>query len=314
MQTTVLVIDDCAATARLIAAYLRREMIAVEVEQTGRGGLERVASMQPDLVLLDVCMPDISGFDVCRALKQDPGTTSIPVIFLTGETDTQQKINGLDLGAVDYITKPFDVAELLARVRAALRTKHLLDLLADRARIDGLTTLANRASFEEQLRQQAGVAVRKDQPLGLLMADLDHFKPINDEHGHAVGDRVLQQVGQTLQTVCRSGESPCRFGGEEFAVIIPAPTDEDALRSLGERLRRAIRDIQVRSHDRVIELTVSVGGAVTLLAGADDEDRKLLIEAADANLYQAKHEGRDRVIVTSVEAAQSCRAGEKEEG
>jgi len=260
----VLIIDDCPQLLAVARARLARDDHEVAVADGGRAGLEAVRSLRPDLVLLDVDMPDLNGFDLCRQLKSDPELQWIPVIFLTGRGRTAEKIRGLDLGAVDYITKPFDGVELRARVRAALRTKRFQDLVIEHAHMDPLTELPNRRMLSERLGVEWARAARHGGGLSLIMADIDHFKRINDLHGHPVGDRALKAVAGAISSQCRDADLPARYGGEEFAVIVP---DESAA------------------------LTASFGVSDARSA----PNAQALVEFADAALYVAKRTGRNRV-------------------
>ena len=204
--TRVLVIDDSEPIHKLVAARLRPEGLEVVCELDGERGIARAVSDPPDLILLDVDLPDVDGFEVCRQMKEHPATRDVPIIFLTGTTSTDSKVRGLDLGAVDYVTKPFDQVELRARVRAALRTKRLQDILEQQSFLDGLTGLWNRAYMDRRLESELNVTRRYGRPLSLVLADIDHFKSVNDTHGHLFGDVVLQGIGEALRAHARKEE------------------------------------------------------------------------------------------------------------
>ncbi|HEY4117046.1 MAG TPA: response regulator, partial [Byssovorax sp.] len=195
MQPKLLVIDDSHDIHSLLEVRLRPEGLRVHHAHDGEQGVKMTEALLPDVILLDVEMPEVSGFDVCRRLKADPRTSGIPIIFLTGASDVDTKVHGFDLGAVDYVTKPFEPAELRARVRAALRTKRYQDLLETRASIDGLTGLSTRRCFDERLAAEVQLANVERRSLSLVMLDVDHFKSLNDTYGHPFGDRVLQSLG-----------------------------------------------------------------------------------------------------------------------
>ena len=199
----VLIIDDNKATLALAKARLRDENLEVICATDGTEGLEKAKADSPDLILLDLRLPDMSGFEVCRRFQGDPNLCAIPIIFLTAADSTEDKVKGLDMGAVDYVAKPFDPVELSARVRAALRIKRLQDLLNLRAKLDPLTELWNRSAMEERLRQEWARINRHVNVMSLIMMDLDHFKKINDKYGHPVGDRVLCMVTRVLNAQCR---------------------------------------------------------------------------------------------------------------
>ncbi|MCX5683038.1 MAG: diguanylate cyclase, partial [Planctomycetota bacterium] len=218
----VLIIDDSPEALAVARARLEKEEnLTVSCAEGGQLGLKALKAEKPDLILLDVDMPDISGFDLCKTIKADPELCMIPIVFLTGSSDAQDKIRGLDLGAVDYISKPFDAFELRARVRAALRTKHFQDLLIEYAQIDPLTSLPNRRALRERLAQEWDRLMRHGGRLSFIMVDLDHFKRVNDTYGHSIGDRVLQEAARVLQAQCRKIDLPARYGGEEFGIVVP---------------------------------------------------------------------------------------------
>jgi diguanylate cyclase (GGDEF)-like protein len=289
MRQRILVIDDSIDIHELVAVGLAGEPIDQLEACDGPSGLSIAAAQSPDLILLDVDMPSPDGFEVCKSLKRDPKTVAIPVIFLTGASSTSEKIRGLDLGAIDYITKPFDPAELRARVSAALRTKYLMDLLAKRAMIDGLTGLWNRAYFEQRLVAETALARRTERPAACLMIDIDHFKSVNDRFGHPAGDLVLRTLGRTLTSQCRTEDIVCRYGGEEFVVLAPNTASATAL-VLAERLRAAVEKMNVVCHGANIAITCSIG-----LADLASVGESALVASADEALYLAKKSGRNRV-------------------
>ncbi len=290
MLQKLLVIDDSDPIHALLRVRLRDEPVEIFSAVDGLAGLELARQVSPDLILLDVDMPVTDGFTVCRELKRDSLTNSVPVIFLTGASSTDEKIRGLDAGAVDYITKPFDAAELRARVRAGLRTKFLLDLLSKKAMIDGLTGLWNRAHFDQRLATEISLAIRSVRPLSVIMADVDYFKRINDQFGHPCGDEVLRTIGQLLTESCRKEEVVCRYGGEEFGIIVPNSAAADAA-GLAGRFNRVMASHEFTCRGTRTPLTCSFG--VAELAG--DRDCHI-VERADQALYRAKQDGRNRVV------------------
>ena len=291
MPQKVLIIDDSQDIHGLLHARLRSEPIELHSAEGGAEGLTMAFSLQPDLILLDVDMPSPDGFEVCRQLKADSRTSTVPVVFLSGATSTEEKIKGLELGAVDYITKPFDPAELRARVRASLRTKYLLDLLAHKAMIDGLTGLWNRTYFENRLNAELSLSRRSGQPLACIMLDLDHFKRLNDSHGHPFGDEVLRCVAQVLGETCRGEDVICRYGGEEFVILAPN-TPAPAAADLAERCRSAIEKFRWNYQGKTVKVTCSLG-----VADLPHAQPPSIVELADSALYRAKHAGRNRVVV-----------------
>lgn len=286
----VLIIDDDPDALEVAKARLSKEDLDIACAQGGLPGLKAARNEEPDLILLDLDMPDISGFDVCRSLKADPELCMIPVLFLSGSTTPEDKIAGLDLGAVDYVTKPFDAFELRARVRAALRTKHLQDMLFEHAHIDPLTGLPNRRALMERLQQEWARIERHCGQLSFVMADIDEFKSINDRLGHQAGDKILQQVAGVLAAQCRESDLPARFGGDELAIVIPGE-DAAAAKHLAERCRREIAKTCVLVQKEMISITASFGVADSLGVNS----LGTLMRHADDALYEAKRGGRNCV-------------------
>jgi diguanylate cyclase (GGDEF)-like protein len=294
MTQRVLIIDDSKPIHALVRVRLADESIELMSAHDGKSGLQAAFDSPPDVILLDVDMPDLNGFEVCRQLKADGRTMDVPVIFLTGASSTEQKIKGLELGAIDYITKPFDPAELRARVRSSLRTKYLLDLLSRKALIDGLTGLWNRLYFDRRMNDELSLSRRSGRPLSCVMGDVDHFKSFNDRFGHTFGDEVLKCVAGTLNDVARTEDVVCRYGGEEFAVIVPN-TNLAGAAELAERLRSAVATADIGTRADAPNVTASFG-----VAEIDaDSTIKSLVDAADAALYRAKQGGRNRVECAS---------------
>jgi diguanylate cyclase (GGDEF)-like protein len=296
-KATVLAVDDASEILDLLAFHLRAEHVTLLTAKTFDEGLAIAKKELPDLILLDVELPEHSGFDLCRRLKEDELTRDIPVIFLTGSSDIATKVHGFDLGAVDYVTKPFAVAELRARVRAALRMKRAQDMLKVKVQLDVLTGLRNRAFFDERLNAEVAAAFRHHRPLSLVMVDLDHFKSLNDRFGHPFGDSVLQRVGDSLVRALRPMDAACRYGGEELALILP-DTDLSAAVSVAERVRDLIREIPFEARGKRVAVTASLGvaelhGLLGKVSGVLTPSR--LLVAADRALYEAKSAGRDCV-------------------
>jgi two-component system, cell cycle response regulator len=294
----ILIIDDNPDALEVAKTRLAKECPDIVCAEGGIPGLEAAKRENPDLILLDLDMPDMSGFDVCRALKADPDLCMIPVLFLSGTGAAEEKVKGLDLGAVDYVTKPFDAFELRARVRAALRTKHLQDLLIEHAHIDPLTGLPNRRALMERLQREWALLERHRGELSFIMADIDHFKLVNDTHGHHVGDKLLQEVANALARSCRETDLPSRFGGEEFAIVVPGESSSGAAH-LAERCRREIAKISLAIGTKTVTATASFGVASAENLPSPDA----LVRQADAALYQAKDAGRDQVRISEHAAA-----------
>jgi diguanylate cyclase (GGDEF)-like protein len=286
----VLIIDDSPESLLVARARLSLENVEIYCAADAAAGLEAALREQPDLILLDVDMPGMSGFDLCRLMKSKAELCMIPVIFLSGSGTAEDKVRGLDLGAVDYVTKPFDAFELRARVRAALRTKQLQNLLIEHAHIDPLTSLPNRRALAERLGQEWARLQRHGGVLSLVMADIDNFKRVNDTYGHSVGDRVLQEVAKAIANQCRLTDLPTRYGGEEFAVLLPDEAAPEAAR-LADRCRRDIAAACVALGQVAVTVTASFGVADS--GGVPSPEA--LIQSADAALYAAKAAGRNTI-------------------
>jgi two-component system, cell cycle response regulator len=301
MSQTVLAIDDSPDIHRLLDVRLRPEGLVLHHALSAEEGLGMAGQLKPDLILLDVDLPLVTGFEVCQKLKDDPKTSEIPIIFLTGDQAVHTKVQGFDLGAIDYVTKPFEPAELRARVRAALRTKRFHDLLSARSHVDGLTGIWNRSYFNQRFGEEISAAQRYERHVSLIMLDLDGFKGLNDSYGHPFGDQVLQAVGSILHTFLRTTDAPCRFGGEEFALIL-TETDEAGAIISAERIRQQIAQCAFRPKDKHIEVTASFGVACSTLFDRSSLSVSRMVTAADDALYKAKHEGRNRVCTAQTAA------------
>ncbi len=288
MLSKVLLIDDLKIVHQLLQIKMASEPIEWYSAFDGTTGLEVANKIAMDLILLDVNLPNEDGLEVCRKLKSNPATAGVPVIFLSGESATDDKVKGFNLGAVDYITKPFDTAELVARIRVALRTKELFDLLSQRALLDGLTRLHNRAYLDERLAAEVAHALRLNQTFSCVMVDIDKFKALNDTYGHPFGDQVLRTIGRMIGQGCRAEDISCRYGGEEFAILTPTVGAAGAA-VLAERLRQQIAAESFRHEDVLVKVTCSFG-----IAEFDPAEPHVLVSQADKALYRAKRAGGNR--------------------
>ncbi|MBX3354076.1 MAG: diguanylate cyclase [Phycisphaeraceae bacterium] len=296
----LLVIDDSELIHRLLRVRLQHERIEIHSAMSAMEGLRMARLLRPEVILLDIEMDEMDGFEVLSRLKSDPETQQIAVIFISATSDTMDRVRGLDLGAVDFICKPFEVVELKARVRSALRMQHLVFMLEQKAQIDGLSGLWNRRYFEQRLQQEVSEAIRHKQPLALLMCDLDRFKRINDQYGHPFGDSVIERMAQILSSG-RTSDIPCRYGGEEFGVILPN-TGLDEAAEVAER-HRAAMEAQVWSINPELVVTSSFG-VCDLESVKGPQTAETLVACADAALYRAKERGRNCVHLFGREGAQ----------
>lgn len=295
-RQTILIVDDVPINVQILADALRADY-KIKVANNGLSALE-IAQREPhpDLILLDVMMPEMDGLDVCRRLKQIPTTKNIPVIFVTAKTEESDEEHGLNIGAVDYITKPFSIAITKARIRNHLQLKHQADLLESLSLVDALTHIPNRRRFDDAIDAEWKRAARENTPLSLLMIDIDHFKEYNDHYGHGAGDICLQSVAVALADgVSRPGDLVARFGGEEFVAILPE-TDLEAARLIGERLLQEIASLKLKHEYSDVKpfVTISIGCATMAPSEAHD-NQTVLLEAADVQLYKAKKAGRNCV-------------------
>jgi diguanylate cyclase (GGDEF)-like protein len=293
---TILVADD----SMVVRAVLRRQLEAdghtVIEAVDGEEAITACREYCPDVVLLDVEMPVLDGHATLERLKADPDLKDIPVVFLTGRVDTADVVTGLRLGAHDYLRKPFEANELMARVSAALRTKELQDELRRRnaeldrvSRIDMLTNIYNRRHLDEHLRRAISGARRHGRTVGVLLVDIDHFKDVNDQYGHLAGDAVLKEVAARLQGAMRTEDALGRWGGEEFIAVL-TDTPGESIGVLAERMRQAIASTPfVLENGTRIRVTVSIGHT------AGTEDAEVLVHRSDDALYVAKEAGRNQV-------------------
>ena len=296
MNGTILVADDSMVVRAVLRRQLETDGHTVVEAVNGEEAIDACREYHPDVILLDVEMPVLDGHATLARLKADPQLKDIPVVFLTGRVDTVDVVNGLRLGAHDYLRKPFEANELMARVSAALRTKWLQDELRARnaeldrvSRIDMLTNIYNRRHLDEHLRAVISAARRHDRTVGVLIVDIDHFKNVNDEHGHLAGDAVLREVAARLQQAMRTEDALGRWGGEEFLAVL-TDTPPEGVRVMAERLRQVVAAAPFTLDDgSQIRVTVSVGHT------NGTEDAEVLVHRADDALYVAKAEGRNRV-------------------
>ena len=298
----ILIIDDTPDNIHVLAKALSLEY-QVQVATDGPRALQiaQRPEQQPDLILLDIMMPNMSGLEVCRRLKEQEATQHIPVVFVTALDGMTDETSGLELGAVDYISKPFHLPIVLARIRNHINLKLKTDLLERYANLDGLTNIANRRRFDEAIDKEWRRASRYGQVLSLALIDVDCFKQYNDTYGHGEGDVCLYRIARALDMVLtRPGDLLARYGGEEFAAILPS-TEPEGAKTIAMRLREAVMalDIPHAGNEAAQVVTISVGCA-SVRPNKDVPFRQLL-DTADSLLYVAKAAGRNCVRADLVE-------------
>jgi len=296
-KATILIVDDEASNIEIMNAVLEDDY-EICFATSGQEALDVARMAQPDLVLLDVLMPGIDGFEVCRRLKKDPLLADIPVVFTTGLGDTEDEMRGLSLGAIDYVTKPIQPAILRARVGNHVELKRLRDQLATMAVTDALTGLSNRRHLERALHTETARLARTKDWLSVIMVDIDFFKQFNDTYGHPAGDRCIMMVAAALtRAVKRTTDVPARYGGEEFACILPG-TDLESAQLVAQEIRLQIQSLNIPHAQSQVSpfLTVSIGVASARCLPKSQADR--WISEADSQLYRSKQLGRDRISAT----------------
>lgn len=290
----VLVVDDNPDKCNLLKIALEMEGYNVQTASNGREALSAIDSFPPDLVVTDVMMPEMDGYELARRIRENPLTRFIPIILQSGRRIEPKDFRlGAEVGALGFISDPTDLDLLLSRARTLLDFKAYLDTCEEAAFTDHLTGLANRRRFERQVAREIERTARYGHPFCLLLLDIDDFKKVNDTYGHEVGDEAIRRLAKTLQEGIRGVDLAARIGGDEFALVLP---ETDAARGfeIGDRLRRTIKATQIPTAGSVTTgITVSVGIAEST-SGAQTTPE--LLACADAALYEAKHQGRNQVI------------------
>lgn len=317
MADSVLIIDDSEAVREKIIKTLEARDLFSRFYQAedGLDGFKKLLASPVDIVLCDLEMPRMDGFKFLGMMKGRPEVSDTPVIILTGNDDRELKIKGLEQGACDFITKPFDPEELVARMRVHLKIKHLQDdlkrsneLLLELSNTDHLTGLFNRRFLMEALDKEVQRARRKDGLVALLLLDIDHFKRVNDTHGHLQGDVVLQKVALHIQKELRSYDVAARYGGEEFVTVLPDTSLKEAF-NVADRIRLSVQGMRFAGSLSDERVTVSLGVATFPSTLYDDIDG--LLRAADEALYRAKETGRNRVVISDPESNNSFQTGKE---
>ncbi|MFO7636412.1 MAG: diguanylate cyclase [Clostridia bacterium] len=293
-RPTILLVDDTPSNLMVLGEFLQ-DKYEVIVATDGQTALKKIAFSPPDIILLDILMSDMDGYEVCRRIKGDPGAAHIPIIFITAKNAEEDEAQGLDAGAVDYITKPFSLPIVGARIRTHLELKKKTDLLESLSQRDGLTGIFNRRQFNMVMEAEWKRATREGRPITVIMLDIDNFKLFNDNYGHLSGDECLKTIARALSNAfVRSTDFVARYGGEEFVIILP-DTHEEKARDAGERARNTVESLHIVhgfSHASPY-VTISVGVASTIPKPQGSFID--LLEKADSAMYEAKLAGRNQV-------------------
>lgn len=306
MNTNILVVDDTPANLHLLVKLLSEHGYKVRPAPGGKHALAVVQTGQIDLVLLDIMMPEMDGYEVCRQFKAQAATRDIPIIFLSALNDTFDKVKAFELGGVDYITKPFQAEEVLARVHTHLTIRKLQQELEARNRelarlvnIDGLTQIANRRHFDDRLQQEWRRLTRERQPLALLFLDIDFFKAYNDYYGHQTGDDCLKRVAQVFhQSSRRPADVAARYGGEEFVMLLPN-TDERGARHVASSIQGALQQLHILHARSSVSSAVTCSIGIACMIPEPAVTMEQFVASADDALYQAKARGRNQIVAAS---------------
>ncbi|MES2257617.1 MAG: diguanylate cyclase [Pseudomonadota bacterium] len=297
MNGRILIVDDAMENIQILHHALRDEH-DVLFALGGEKALQIAHHQQPDLILLDAVMPGMDGYEVCAALRASSAVRDIPVIFVTALTNPEDETRALEAGAVDFISKPFNVAVVRARVRTQLTVKRQADAMRELTLTDALTGVANRRSFNETMDNEWRRCSRAETPMAVIMIDIDHFKNYNDAYGHQAGDVCLQQISAAMKRCAgRPPDLLARYGGEEFIILLPHVA-ADGAEVVAQRILDEVRMLALphRASSVCTQVTVSMG--VATIQPSEDTDASALIRAADALLYRAKETGRNRYCLS----------------
>lgn len=299
-KPTILVVDDMTTTLLLIHDLLK-DTYEVKIAKSGTKALEILESPNDiDLILLDIEMPDINGYDVCKRIKNNETIKNIPIIFITGRTSQEDEEYGLNLGAIDYITKPFNKAIVKLRIKNYLDLKIKNDMLEKLSMYDGLTNIRNRRFFDETFEKTFSEIKRDKKSLAVLMIDIDFFKPYNDNYGHGQGDETLRKVAKALEkTIKRASDFVARYGGEEFVILLK-DINKDGVEAVANNLLNAIRELKITHEFSKIENYVTISIGASYYNSSSDITKLELLLKADETLYNVKNSSRNNFAILEV--------------
>jgi len=293
INKTILVVDDTVSNLDILDELLDQYDVIDAIN--GKDALEIVKEEKVDLILLDIMMPEMDGFEVCQKLKDDSQTQNIPIIFITAKTDEESIEKAYEIGGADYVTKPFRPKELLARVKKELQIQDMMDELKLLASVDPMTKLYNRRYFTKISTHTLDLAKREKTDLSIIMIDIDKFKNINDTYGHQVGDEIIIALAQILLPDQRKSDITCRYGGEEFVILLPNTSTQGAT-IVANNIRKDVENFIFNlSEDKILKFTVSLG--VSQVDINNEDNIELALKRADDALYQAKENGRNQVCI-----------------
>ncbi|MBY6260476.1 PleD family two-component system response regulator [Azospirillum sp. 412522] len=297
----ILVVDDIPSNVHVLSRVLKGDY-DIYFATDGEKALDLVQARMPDLVLLDIMMPGMDGFEVCRRIKADPTTHDIPVIFISAKSEVEDETRGLEVGAIDFITKPISPPIVKARVRNHLLLKRQTDLLRSLSFLDGLTGIANRRRFDETMAREWRRCARSHLPLSLVILDVDHFKAYNDQYGHQAGDECLRVIADVLSDRARRpSDLVARYGGEEFVCLLPE-TDGPGATRVAEGFRADVAERRIPHVQSPVGPYVTISLGVATVVPSAESSPDMLAEMADQLLYRAKRSGRNRVQDATVPA------------
>lgn len=299
-KPTILVVDDMTTTLLLLHDLLK-DTYEVKIAKNGTKALEILESPNDiDLILLDIEMPDINGYDVCKRIKNNETIKNIPIIFVTGKTSQEDEEYGLNLGAIDYITKPFNKAIVKLRIKNYLNLKIKNDMLEKLSMYDGLTNIRNRRFFDETFEKTFSEIKRDKKSLAVLMIDIDFFKPYNDNYGHGQGDETLRKVAKALEkTIKRASDFVARYGGEEFVILLK-DIKKDGVEAVANNLLNAVRELKITHEFSKIENYVTISIGASFYNSNSDVTKLELLLKADETLYNVKNSGRNNFAILEV--------------
>jgi len=289
---TILVVDDTKTNLNILIELLGDDYDIIAAT-SGKMAFELIDEEKVDLILLDIMMPDMDGYDVCKNLKNNPKTKDIPIIFLTAKSDEDSIEKAYDIGGSDYVTKPFRPKELMARVKRELQLVALQNELKFLASTDPMTKLYNRRYFTKVSEHIMDLSVRKDEDISVIILDIDNFKLVNDTYGHKAGDQVIISLANLLRSHQRKSDIVCRFGGEEFVILLPNTPLEGA-QIVAQKIRSSVEEDSLKIENHNISYTVSIG--VSKVDTSSEKNIEKALNRADDGLYRAKHNGRNQVV------------------